>query len=139
MIPFKLSNCEILEIHLSIKAGLTMLTFLSFRLKFDHGGQTGTDCFISSDMFYFEVCVSIKSYILLPFFYIPIKIYNTDLLVTLLTEYLTTLQGRCHWVQNTMTTPWHHKKLRRFTYELQKKKKIQDMKKKQRTLHSVSN
>ena len=58
------------------------------------------------------------------FFYIPIKIYNTDLLVTLLTEYLTTLQGRCHWVQNTMTTPWHHKKLRRFTYELQKKKKL---------------
>ena len=56
------------------------------------------------------------------FFYMPIKIYNTDLLVTLLTEYLTTLQGRCHWVQNAMTTPWHHKKLRRFTYELQKKK-----------------
>ena len=68
----------------------------------------------------------------------PIKIYNTDLLVTLLTEYLTTLQGRYHWVQNAMTTPWHHKKLRRFTYELQKKK-IQDMKKKQRTLRSVSN
>ena len=67
------------------------------------------------------------------------KIYNTDLLVTLLTEYLTTLQGRCHWVQNTMTTPWHHKKLRRFTYELKKEKKIQDMKEKQRTLHSVSN
>ena len=56
-------------------------------------------------------------------FYIPVKVYKTDLLVTLLTEYLTTLQGRCHWVQNTMTTPWHHKKLRRFTYELQKKKK----------------
>ena len=57
------------------------------------------------------------------FFYIPIKIYNADLLYTLLTEYLTTLQGRCHWVQNTMTSPWHHKKLRRFTYELQKEKK----------------
>ena len=56
------------------------------------------------------------------FFYMPIKIYNTDLLVTLLTEYLTTLQGRCHRVQNAMTTPWHHKELRRFTYELQKKK-----------------
>ena len=54
------------------------------------------------------------------FFYIPIKIYNTNLLVTLLTEYLTTLRGRCHWVQNAMTTPWHHKKLRRLTYGLQK-------------------
>ena len=43
------------------------------------------------------------------FFYNPIKIYNTNLLLTLLTEYLTTLQGRCHWVQNDMTTPWYHK------------------------------
>ena len=53
-------------------------------------------------------------------FSIPIRIYNTNLLVTMLTEYLTTLNGRCHLVQNTMTVPWHHEKLRRFTNELRK-------------------
>ena len=56
-------------------------------------------------------------------FYISIKTYNTNLLVTLHTEYLTTLRGRCHWVQNAMTTPWHHKKQKRLTYELQKENK----------------
>ena len=43
------------------------------------------------------------------FFFIPMKIYNANLLVTLLAECLTTLRGRCHWMQNTMTTSWHHK------------------------------
>eukprot|EP00112_Aurelia_sp_Birch-Aquarium-sp1_P010296 Seg2204.5 transcript_id=Seg2204.5/GoldUCD/mRNA.D3Y31 product="Mediator of RNA polymerase II transcription subunit 1" protein_id=Seg2204.5/GoldUCD/D3Y31 len=42
---------------LTLKAVLQKLQAISEEtgLKFDHGGQTGTDCFISSDMFYFEV------------------------------------------------------------------------------------
>ncbi|XP_065053023.1 mediator of RNA polymerase II transcription subunit 1-like [Rhopilema esculentum] len=42
---------------LTLKSVLQKLQAISEEtgLKFDHGGQTGTDCFISSDMFYFEI------------------------------------------------------------------------------------
>ena len=61
-----------------------------------------------------------KENLMIYFFFTSIKNLQTKLHSTLLTENLTTLRGRCHWVQNSMTTPWHHKKRRRLTYELRK-------------------